>query len=616
MNNNWCNGVFLETAVLIPMSLSREQTQTIIDAANAASIEIAMRRDYTIADCLQELVEAHPDKAFIGYGDREYSYRETADRAADFAAVVAAQGLKCGDVAALLIQNRPEFLFAWFGLHQLGVTVALINTEAVGKALAHAVTLVESKLLILGQECVDNFQTAADLLQGQRVVVVDDDECDHKLLPDGALAYAVAEHVALPALCREGLTSAATAAYIYTSGTTGLPKAALISQSKWLSTGRRWIAFADINADDRFYCVLPLYHGSALMSQLSATMAVGGFFYIRRRFSASAFWKDVQNKQLTCFNYVGEVCRYLYNTPPCEEEKNHSLRLMTGAGMGRDIWEGFAQRFGEHIRILEGWGSTEANCNMTNLDNRVGACGRLPYKEKSIVRLVRYSVEDDCHLLDDNGFMQEAGDDQVGELLGLVHTADGQVVSPFDGYSSPAASAKKLLRDVFQHGDCWWSSGDLMRRDADDYFYFVDRIGDTFRWKSENVSTTEVAQQLGEYHDAEVINVYGVRVPASEGRAGMAAVVMQQGKTFDPKRFAEVALDSLQVYARPLFVRVAEQADMTGNYKLRKVNLRQEGYDPANFTDNLYLLNSKQRCYQPYSVALLAELGLQPFTGD
>jgi fatty-acyl-CoA synthase len=514
------------------------------------------------------------------------------------------------------MQNRPEFLFAWFGLHQLGVTVALINTEAVGKALAHAVTLVDSKLLILGQECVGNFQTAADLLADQSVVVVDDAECEDKPLPQGAMAFDSAERVALQEFPRQGLTNQATAAYIYTSGTTGLPKAALISQSKWLSTGRRWIAFADINADDRFYCVLPLYHGSALMSQLSATMAVGGFFFIRRRFSASNFWKDVQSKKLTCFNYVGEVCRYLYNTPECPEEKNHSLRLMTGAGMGRDIWEGFAARFGEHIRILEGWGSTEANCNMTNLDNRVGSCGRLPYKDRSIVRLVRYSVEDDTHILDDNGFMQEAADDQVGELLGLVHTAEGQMVSPFDGYSSKEASDKKLLRDVFQKGDCWWSSGDLMRRDAEDYYYFVDRIGDTFRWKSENVSTTEVAQQLSEYDDAEVINVYGVRVPGAEGRAGMAAVVMQQDKAFDPKRLAEVAIDSLQAYARPLFVRVAEQAEMTGNYKLRKVNLRKEGYDPENFADTLYLLNTATRCYEPYSAELLAELGLQAFAGD
>jgi fatty-acyl-CoA synthase len=232
------------------------------------------------------------------------------------------------------------------------------------------------------------------------------------------------------------------------------------------------------------------------------------------------------------------------------------------------------------------------------------------------VRLVRYSVEDDTHILDDNGFMQEAADDQVGELLGLVHTAEGQMVSPFDGYSSKEASDKKLLRDVFQKGDCWWSSGDLMRRDAEDYYYFVDRIGDTFRWKSENVSTTEVAQQLSEYDDAEVINVYGVRVPGAEGRAGMAAVVMQQDKAFDPKRLAEVAIDSLQAYARPLFVRVAEQAEMTGNYKLRKVNLRKEGYDPENFADTLYLLNTATRCYEPYSAELLAELGLQAFAGD
>lgn len=597
------------------MLLSRDETQEIIDAANAASLDVAMRPDITIADCLESLVEKHPDKVFIAYEDKQYSYQQVHDNAVDCAKVIAAQGLQCGDVAAILMQNRPEFLFAWFGLHLLGVKAALINTDAVGKALVHAVELVDSRLILLGAECLPNYTTAQLELQSRPCVVFDDGAPSATISVPNAVNFTEAARVELPTELRVGLKNSAVAAYIYTSGTTGLPKAALISQSKWLSTGRRWIHFAGITPDDRFYCVLPLYHGSALMSQLSATMAVGGYFFIRRRFSASSFWKDVQKHQLTAFNYVGEVCRYLYNTPQCSEESNHSLRLMTGAGLGRDIWEGFSKRFGQHIRILEGWGSTEANCNMTNLDNRIGSCGRIPYKEKSIVRLVRFSVEEDAHILANNGFMQEAADDEAGELLGLVHGPDGQMVSPFDGYSSKDASEKKLLRDVFQKGDCWWSSGDLMRCDAEGYYYFVDRIGDTFRWKSENVSTTEVAQQLSEYDDAEVINVYGVQVPQHEGRAGMAAVLMQKGKRFDSQSFARTAIAALPSYARPLFVRVSEQADMTGNYKLRKVALRQQGYNPSNFDDDLYVLDTSVNDYVPYSLQTLEKLLLQPFEG-
>ncbi|MCZ6829714.1 MAG: AMP-binding protein, partial [Gammaproteobacteria bacterium] len=409
------------------------------------------------------------------------------------------------------------------------------------------------------------------------------------------------------------LKNSETAAYIFTSGTTGLPKAAYITHSKWISTGQRWLAMTDLHSEDIFYCVLPIFHGAGLMSLFSTVLAVGGCCVLRRKFSARNFWKDVAAHHITCFIYVGEICRYLVGTDPLPEESVHSVRVMLGAGMGIDVWNQFTQRFGDHIRIYEGWGSTESNCNLSNVENVPGCCGRIPYWDRTFMRVVKYSVEDDVHPRDESGFFQLAGPGEVGELLGQVRTGDGTPVSPFDGYSDAAATANKVLQDVFEPGDRWFRSGDLFRYDEDGYFFFVDRVGDTFRWKSENVSTTEVAQQLSAYADAELINIYGVQVPDAEGRAGMAAVGMAAGKRFDPLAFFQIATTTLPPYAVPLFVRISEQMDLTGTFKLRKVDLQAEGYDPTRFEDALYLLDDANGTYSAYSEQILQALGVAPF---
>ena len=229
------------------------------------------------------------------------------------------------------------------------------------------------------------------------------------------------------------------------------------------------------------------------------------------------------------------------------------------------------------------------------------------------MRMVKYSVEEDLHPRGEDGFFQIAGPGEVGELLGQVHTGDGTIVSPFDGYNDDEATAKKLFRDVFEIGDCWFRTGDLFRYDEEGYFFFVDRVGDTYRWKSENVSTTEVAQQLSAYTDAEMVNVYGVKVPATEGRAGMAAIGMAPGRQFDSTAFYAVAQANLPPYAMPLFVRISAQMDLTGTFKLRKVDLLAEGYDPSRFEDALYLLDHANATYSPYSEEGLQALDVAPF---
>ena len=601
------------------MSMTREEWQAVEDRVGARVGALYAKGDYTVSDRVDELVAKQPDAPALVYGDRRYTYAQLNDAANCYAALALPYGLRAGDVASMMIENRPEFLFAWLGLLKIGVKPALINTETKQAAVTHAVSTVDSKLVLVGAECWSKYASGDALFEKFPTVVIADEESGAVELPDGVAEFDDDIAVVAPEKFRElraGLGLADTCCYIFTSGTTGLPKAAYITHGKFLSAGEIATQRASIGPEDVFYCVLPLFHGAALMSLYSTVLACGASLVVRRKFSASAFWKDVSTYGVTVFQYVGEVCRYLVNSAPVAEEKNHSLRVMFGAGMGPDVWRQFVKRFGEDIHILEGWGSTESNCSLMNLDNTPGACGRIPFKDKSIVRLIKYDLENDEYIYDSQGFHLECGVDEAGEVIGCVHRADGVFVSPFDGYTNKDESNKKLLFDVFEKGDCWFRSGDLLKHDAQDYYYFYDRMGDTFRWKSENVSTTEVAQQLTACGDTEMINVYGVKVPGCEGRAGMAAVVMKEGKIFDPQRFYRCAVATLAPYAVPLFVRVSGEAQVTANFKLKKVDLRSQGYDPSRFEDDLYVLDHRAQSYLPYSEQLLAELDIRPFSDE
>jgi fatty-acyl-CoA synthase len=317
---------------------------------------------------------------------------------------------------------------------------------------------------------------------------------------------------------------------------------------------------------------------------------------MRRKISRREFWDDVRRHRVTVCQYVGEICRFLLSNPPRPDDHDHPLRKMAGTGMSPEVWARWVERFGE-MQIYESWGSTEANASTLNLENRVGSCGRVPFWDRTNLRLVRYDTETDSHPRGADGFLQLAGVDEPGEAIGMIYDLPDLVAGRFEGYTSAEATERKILRNVFRAGDAWWSSGDLLRCDADGYCWFVDRIGDTFRWKSENVSTAEVADALGDFPGLDAVTVYGVQVPAHEGRAGMAALVLHPGVAFDPAAFWALATTRLARYAAPLFLRLSPTADMTGNYKLRKVDLQREGYDTAVVQDPLYVRDDEARTY-------------------
>lgn len=592
-----------------------EQTQAILDQMAFHNLKHTPQQKYTVADRFEERAQELGDKAFIIYQDKHYSYAEINAQANQVANFAKARGLRCGDVACVMMENRPEFFTVWLGLAKLGVTVALINTQIKERALSHAIETAGAKAMLIGGECMHLFNGIDYRPENVQYWYLTDAETTNietdLIAVDAEIAAQPRENLD-GAVEREGLVGESPIFYIYTSGTTGLPKAAKITHMRWVGVGDGMVAIMNIVPEDVFYCVLPLFHGAAGMSLTSTVISCGGTLVVRRKFSASNFWPEVRRHKITVCQYIGEICRYLMNAPESPDDKNHTLRKLMGAGLGADIWEKFQARF-NIADIYEGWSSTEANTSLINLENKVGSCGRQPFPERHNARLLKWDFENEDYVRDENGFIVECKVGEVGEMVGMILHMPETGACRFDGYTDEQATEKKRLRNVFQEGDCWWSSGDLLRFDEDRYFYFVDRVGDTFRWKSENVSTMEVAEAINEFPGIEIANVYGVKVPGQEGRAGMVTLVMQPGFELDLQAFYQHCQAKLPKYAVPVFVRLSAQAEMTSTFKLRKVDLQKQGYSPALCGEPVYVAVDAQANYLPVTAETLAAVGLAAF---
>ncbi|CAN5328230.1 long-chain-acyl-CoA synthetase [soil metagenome] len=585
--------------------LSDDALQAILDRRIPAITRHVPSSRYTYADHFEMRAAELGDAAFLIDGDRRMSWGEAEAASRRIAHAAAGLGLRPGDTCAMMLQNRIEYVTVMFGLVRLGVVVALLNTSISGAALEHAIRETGAKALIVGAECLAAVSGVAPevprWLVRDAATGMPTDAPPTDLL---ALADASPDAPIDPAW-RAGIVAEHTALLIFTSGTTGLPKAAILSHMRWLMGGDVKVAMMELDRSDVFYCFLPMFHGAVIMSLLAAAISAGGQFVMRRRFSASGFWDDVRAHGVTTCQYVGEICRYLMNRPPAPDDRDHSLRAITGTGMSNELWRPFQQRFGIP-QIYEGWGATECNTSLVNYENEVASVGRVIDWSRTNLRIVRYDIESDSHVRDADGRMILCGPGEPGEAIARITNSPATGAGRFEGYTSREATERKILRDVFEPGDAYWSSGDLLRFDDRGFGYFVDRIGDTFRWKSENVSTQEVADMLGDLAGLEMIVVYGVTVPGAEGRAGMAAVIMQRGAAFDADAFYALATRRLAPYALPLFVRVWADPDFTASYKLRKVALQREGFDPAAVSDPLFVIDHAARTYVPLDAAAVS----------
>lgn len=553
----------------------------------------------TLGVLAREQAERLGSQVFLRFEEETVTFAEYNIQVNRWTWLLRQAGVSIGEPVAILMENSPAFLFAEGAVAKRGAIGALLNTHLRGAPLAHVLRASGARHVLVDQACLPALVELPEAAEFTVWAIGDPAELPPHVEPvASALAAADANEPLLPDIRGKHVFL-----YIYTSGTTGFPKPAIVRHARFMMGGLGLSALLGIGRDDVMYAPLPLYHGESNFVGFAVALRAGGGFASRRRFSASAFLEDVRRHGATAFVYVGELCRYLLRQPPRAEDRQHRLRLAVGAGLRPDIWEAFQQRFGI-ARIVEMYGATEGNIALINLRGRVGSVGRAHPFQHHRYKLARYDVERGELVRGRDGFLVECGVGEPGELLGQI-VRGGPM--PYDGYVDREASERKVVRNAFKPGDAYFRSGDLLRRDEDYYYYFVDRIGDTFRWKGENVSTQEVAAILNRAPGVSETNVYGVAVPGCDGRAGMAAVVLLPGREFDGRTFYETA-EELPSYARPLFVRLVQEMDVTGTLKQRKVELQREGFDPRHLTDPLYIRDDTVRAYVPLTPEVYDEV--------
>jgi fatty-acyl-CoA synthase len=562
---------------------------------------IAANPSRTLPVIIDELADTFGDAPAL-LSDREcLTFRALADRSNRYARWALAHGVAKGDVVGLLMPNRPEYMAVWLGIARVGGVVSLLNTNLVGSSLAHCIDIVAPKHIIVDAELAEAFAGARQHVAcGARVWM-------HGA-SDGQFSNVEAEVDQLSgsrltvAECRPP-TVAARALLIYTSGTTGLPKAANVNHYRLLIWSLWFAGMMDTRPGDRMYNCLPMYHSVGGVVATGAVLVNGGSVVIRDRFSASQLWTDVVRWDCTLLQYIGELCRYLVHAPPHPEERAHRIRLCCGNGLRGDVWNDFKDRF-RIPRILEFYAATEGNVTLFNYEGKPGAIGRIPsfLAHRSPTALVRHDAETGEVVRDDQGLCIRCRPNEVGEAIGKILPGPANLGSRFEGYTDRQESAKKLLRDVFEVGDAWFRTGDLMRKDQGGYFYFVDRVGDTFRWKGENVSTSEVSETISAFAGIVEASVYGVAIPGQEGRAGMAAIVGTGAVDLVALRAHIVA--ELPDYAHPLFLRVRKEIETTATFKHKKNDLMREGYDPAGAADPIYFNDRRQGAFVPLDRSL------------
>jgi len=547
----------------------------------------------SIGKVFQDRAARYADKLFLKFEDREITYGEANDTVNRYAAVLAARGVGPGDVVGIMLRNSPEPVLLMLAAVKCGAISGMLNYNQRDDVLKHSLGLLSASVVVSDTEFVEHItESGADT--------------DGLLTLDELMRLAATAPTTNPATTSAVLAKD-KAFYIFTSGTTGMPKASVMTHYRWL---RALAGFGGLgmrlNSNDTLYCCLPLYHNNALTVALSSVLNSGATLALGKSFSASKFWDDVIRYRATAFVYIGEVCTYLLSQPPKDTDHKHRVRVIAGNGLRPAIWDDFTQRFGID-RVCEFYAASEGNTafvNVLNVDKTTGIC-------PTPVAFVEYDESGDP-VRDKNGRVRKVAGGEPGLLLSKVSN-----FQPFDGYTDKDATEKKLVRDAFKEGDVWFNTGDLMRSQGFGHAAFTDRLGDTFRWKGENVATTEVEAAVSTDSQVEEATVFGVEVPDVGGKAGMVAVQLKEGKEFDGKSLAKAAFDNLPGYAVPLFVRVCKELAHTSTFKSQKVDLRKEGYggnsgegdEEANdIEDPIYVLSGPDEGYVEFYDDYLTEV--------
>ncbi|KAF9350230.1 hypothetical protein BGX26_011558 [Mortierella sp. AD094] len=541
----------------------------------------------------------NPDRVGLVFEGKSYTYCEIYHASNRIGHWLLSKGVKRGDIISLFMLNNPEFIFCWLGINRIGCTAAFINTNLRGKPLAHSLRIATGSILIMDSDLAAPVAHSLD-------EIIEMGYSIYWYAGTGDVDFAAPldlSHVTeadTPDHLRRNTTLTDVAMLVYTSGTTGMPKAGKVIHTRVVGGGAFCQNYFGITENDRIYVQLPLYHSAAAILGIYLAWTAGATIILARKFSATHFFEDCRANGVTVIQYIGEICRYLINTPESPLDKKHSIRLAHGNGMRPDVWTRFKERFKIPV-IAEWYASTEGTGSLINFntgpygEGAVGRRGLLLRMLDKGAKIVKFDIESESLIRDKNGRCIECLPGERGELLTIIDTSIPGL--GFSGYhGDPEATSRKIAMDVFKVDDLYFRTGDILSMDADGLYYFGDRIGDTFRWKSENVSTTEVSEVLSAYPDCIEVNVYGVRIPGHDGRAGMAAISPKESMSWD--KFAEYALRNLPRYAVPIFIRKVKYMETTGTFKQLKVRLVTDGIDPVWIKDEMFWLDGNR--YKPF----------------
>lgn len=547
--------------------------------------------------CFERAVKQNPNGLALIYNDRQINYSQLNKWVNQIAHYLISIGIKKGDCLGIMVENRPELLATVLASAKIGAVSAMINTGQKGKVLAHSINIVSPKAIIVGEECLDAYEAVRDqnTIESHKHLFFADIDALQKSGQCPNNWANLADKIKFQAVTNLDITqniySEDPCFYIYTSGTTGLPKAVIFNHGRFMKFyGIFGHVTVQLKKQDRFYVPLPFYHATALGVCLSTVLAGSACLVMARKFSTSNFWSDIRASKATAFSYVGELCRYLMDQPETAQDKQHSVRLIMGNGMRPSIWNDFKQRFGIS-QVMEFYGSSEGNIGFTNLLNLEKTVGvtTLPYA------IVKYDRDTDQPYRDAKGNMVKVKKGDIGLLIGKISDK-----APFHGYTDESKTQACVLENVFAAGDRWFNTGDIMRHMGFRHSQFIDRTGDTFRWKGENISTTEVEMLLEEADHISEAVVYGVEIPNTNGRAGMASIRLDKNlEEFDFLTLLTQMKESMSDYSIPVFLSISNNVELTGTFKHVKGPLKEKGFDLSKHENPIYVWLPKSDRYVP-----------------
>ncbi|XP_064292349.1 long-chain fatty acid transport protein 4-like isoform X2 [Plodia interpunctella] len=560
------------------------------------------KKNWSMPDIFHEHVKKHPNKACFLFEEETWSFQKVEEFSLRVSAVLKKQGVKKDDVVAVMMSNCPELPSTWLGIARVGGVSPLINTNQTGNTLLHSINIAHCNCVIYGSEFEAAFQEISKELDPKiklfkftrRPLNTSPDSVKVVDSPDDFTSLLETTPPA-PWTLSEGGGFNGKLLYIYTSGTTGLPKAAVISSSRMVFMTSGVYHLGGLTKSDVIYCPMPLYHSAGGCITIGQACIFGCTIAIKAKFSASNYFKDCIKYKATAAHYIGEMCRYILATPPSPTDKQHKVRVVYGNGMRPAIWTDFVKRFNIK-RVSEFYGATEGNANIVNVNNRTGSIGFVSRIIPGVypIAILKVDQETGEPIRNSKGLCMLAKPNEPGVFIGKINP--NLPSRAYLGYVDKSASEKKIVRDVFSYGDSAFISGDILVADELGYLYFRDRTGDTFRWRGENVSTTEVEAAISRVIDQRDAVVYGVEVPNTEGRAGMCGIV-DVNETLDVDKLAKDLEKDLPKYARPIFIRIMTSVDMTGTFKMRKVDLVKEGFNPAVVKDKLFYFDPQKNKY-------------------